>query len=68
MLQVLFQVIYRQGFGNKVIGNYGKILARINLDLKNLENIRQIGNLERLREMGNIYRNLRYLQHIKTLF
>jgi hypothetical protein len=61
LLQILFRVIYRQGSRKKLIGkigqnigNYRKISARINLDLKNSENIGKIGNLKSSGEIRDI--------------
>jgi hypothetical protein len=57
----IFQGIYSQGSRMKLIrnikeniGNYQKISVRINLELKNFENIGQISNLTNSGEIGNI--------------
>ena len=71
MLHTLCRGIYRRGSGNKFIGNIGenignyhKISAKIVLELKNYENIRQIGNtknsgeIQKYREKSEIFATL----------
>lgn len=51
----------KQLIGN--IRNYQKMSAKINLDVKNYENIGQIGNTKNSGEIGNVRR---YFQHTDT--
>jgi hypothetical protein len=61
MLQILFYI----AIGNigENVWKYWKLSASINLDLRNLEKLENIGNLKNTEKFGNIRRNQRYLQH-----
>lgn len=74
MLQISFHRIYNPSSGKKLIGNirenirnHPKIASTINLDLKNSENIGQIGKLKKLGEIWNIGWNQIYLKNWHVL-